>query len=130
MALTNSDLTDLLDAIRAGGDIDVIRKGMELVLQALIEAEATQRIGAARYERSEERSTWRNGARERLLAPKAGDINLKVPKLRKGSFFTVEMVTLRRLYVLVFIEVGSRRVWLAGVTAIPTAPGSPSRPAT
>ena len=52
MALTNSDLTDLLGAIRAGGDIDVIRKGVELVLHALIEAEATDRIGAARCARS------------------------------------------------------------------------------
>ena len=97
MALTNSDLTDLLDAIRAGGDIDVIRKGMELVLQALIEAEATERIGADRYERSEERSAWRNGARERLLATKAGDVNLKIPKLRKGSFFPSILERRRRI---------------------------------
>ena len=97
MALTNSDLTDLLDAIRAGGDIDVIRKGMELVLQALIEAEATERIGAAPYERSEERSTWRNGARERLLATKAGDVDLKIPKLRKGSFFPSILERRRRI---------------------------------
>ncbi len=34
MTLTQSDLTCLLDAIRAGGDIDIIRKGVELVLQA------------------------------------------------------------------------------------------------
>jgi putative transposase len=66
VALTNSGLTDLLDAIRAGGDIDVIRKGLELVLQALIETEATEKIGAACYERSEERTTWRNGSRDRL----------------------------------------------------------------
>lgn len=49
MTLTQSDVTELLDAIRAGGDIDVIRKGVELVLQALIDAEATEHIdGAAR----------------------------------------------------------------------------------
>jgi putative transposase len=56
-------VAELLDAIRAGGDIDVIRKGVELVLQALIEAEATEHIGAARYERSATRTTQRNGAR-------------------------------------------------------------------
>ncbi len=44
MTLTQSDVTSLLDAIRAGGDIDIIRKGVELVLQALIEAEATEAI--------------------------------------------------------------------------------------
>jgi transposase-like protein len=52
VTLTNSDVTELLDAIRAGGDIDVIRKSVELVLQALIDAEATEVIGAERYERA------------------------------------------------------------------------------
>jgi hypothetical protein len=44
MALSKSALSDLLDALRAGGDLDVIREGLALVLQALIEAEATQQI--------------------------------------------------------------------------------------
>jgi transposase-like protein len=55
VTLTKSDVTDLLDAIRAGGDIDVIRMGVELVLQALIDAEATEVIGADRYERADGR---------------------------------------------------------------------------
>jgi putative transposase len=87
VTLTQSDVSELLDAIRAGGDIDVIRKGVELVLQALIDAEATEVIGAQRYERAEARTTWRNGNRGRLLATKAGDVELKIPKLRAGSFF-------------------------------------------
>ena len=53
VTLTQSDVTELLDAIRAGGDIDVIRKGVELVLQALIDAEASEAIGAGPYQRSE-----------------------------------------------------------------------------
>ena len=87
MTLTQSDVTNLLDALRAGGDIDIIRKGVELVLQALIEAEATEVIGASHYERTATRTNQRNGSRERLLATKAGDVDLKIPKLRKGSFF-------------------------------------------
>jgi putative transposase len=63
MALSKSALSDLLDALRAGGDLDVIREGLALVLQALIEAEATQQIGADRYERSTSRTTHRNGTR-------------------------------------------------------------------
>ena len=59
--LNQSDVTELLDAIRAGGDIDVIRKGVELMLQALIDAEAAEYIGAGRYERTETRTHHRNG---------------------------------------------------------------------
>jgi putative transposase len=97
VTLTKSDVTDLLDAIRAGGDVDVIRKGVELVLQALIDAEATDVIGADRYERSEERATWRNGSRERLLTTKAGDVELRIPKLRRGSFFPSILERRRRI---------------------------------
>ncbi len=57
MTITNSDLNELLDAVRAGGDIDVVRRGVELMLQALIDAEATARIGAERFERSSARTT-------------------------------------------------------------------------
>jgi hypothetical protein len=53
VTLDQAALSDLLDAIRAGGNIAVIRKGMELVLQALIEAEVADEIGADRYERGE-----------------------------------------------------------------------------
>jgi putative transposase len=97
VTLTKSDVNALLDAIRAGGDIDVIRKGVELVLQALIDAEATEVIGAERYERAEGRSNWRNGGRERLLATKAGDVELKIPKLRRGSFFPSILERRRRI---------------------------------
>ena len=45
MALDQSALTDLLDALRAGGDLDFMREAMQLVLQALIELEATEVIG-------------------------------------------------------------------------------------
>ena len=52
MTITNSDLIELLDTVRAGGDMDVVRRGVEFVLQALIDAEATAQIGAERFERS------------------------------------------------------------------------------
>ena len=97
MTLTKSDVTELLDAIRAGGDIDVIRRGVELVLQALIDADATEVIGAERYERADSRSNWRNGSRDRLLATKAGDVDLKIPKLRRGSFFPSLLERRRRI---------------------------------
>jgi putative transposase len=97
MALDKHALSGLLDALRAGGDIDVIRAGMQLVAQALIELEAAQAIGADRYERSAERVTHRNGARERLLSTKAGDLELRIPKLRQGSFYPSLLEPRRRI---------------------------------
>ena len=90
-------LSDLLDALRAGGDLDVICEALALVLQALIEAEAAQHIGADRYERSASRTTHRNGTRARLLSTKAGDVELRIPKLREGSFFPALLEPRRRI---------------------------------
>ena len=97
MALDKSALSELLDALRAGGDLEVVREALGLVLQALIEAEAAQQIGAGRYERSATRTTHRNGSRTRLLSTKAGDVELKIPKLREGSFFPSLLEPRRRI---------------------------------
>ena len=97
MAITNADLHEILDAIRSGGDIDVVRRGVEYMLQALIDAEATARIGAERFERTPHRTTQRNGTRDRLLSTKAGDVELKIPKLREGSFFPSILERRRRI---------------------------------
>jgi putative transposase len=97
MALNQSALNELLDALRAGGDLDVVRQALTLVLQALIEAEAVQQIGASRYERTETRTTHRNGTRTRLLSTKAGDVELRIPKLREGSFFPALLEPRRRI---------------------------------
>lgn len=97
MALSQSVLSELLDAFRAGEGVDLVRDAVRLVMQELIEVEATERIGADRYERSETRTTERNGSRPRLLATQAGDIELKIPKLRKGSFFPSILEPRRRI---------------------------------
>ncbi len=97
MALDQSALTDLLDTLRSGGDLDFMREAMQLVLQALIDLEADERIGAARYERSDARTTHRNGSRSRLLSTKAGDVELAIPKLRSGSFFPALLEPRRRI---------------------------------
>jgi transposase-like protein len=67
------------------------------VLQALIEAELIEAIGADRYERTETRTNQRNGHRDRLLTTKAGDVELKIPQLRKGSFFPSILEPRRRI---------------------------------
>ena len=97
MALDQSALSDLLASLQAGGDLDFMREAMQLVLQALIDLEAEQQIGAARYERADTRTTHRNGTRARLLSTKAGDVELAIPKLRHGSFYPSLLEPRRRI---------------------------------
>ena len=87
MTVSQSALSELLEAFRAGDGADLVRDSVRVVLQELIELEATERIGAGKYERTEGRTTERNGARPRVLSTQAGDVQLRIPKLRKGSFF-------------------------------------------
>jgi len=55
MTLSQSAVSDLLDAFRAGDGVDLIRESVRLVLQELIETEAAEVIGAERYERPDSR---------------------------------------------------------------------------
>jgi len=97
MTLSQSALSELLDAIRAGDGLDLAREAMRLVAQEIIELEACQVIGAARHERTDARTTHRNGSRPRLLSTKAGDVTLHIPKLREGSFFPSLLEPRRRI---------------------------------
>jgi transposase-like protein len=97
MALEESALNDLLDALRVGEGVDLVRTLAQWAAQQLIEAEAAERIGADRYERTEGRVTHRNGTRPRTLTTKAGDLELAIPKLRRGSFFPEILEPRRRI---------------------------------
>jgi transposase-like protein len=97
VALTESDLSELLAALKAGEMTDTIRTSLEWILQQLIEAEVTAVIGARPHERSESRTNQRNGHRPRLLSTPAGDVELAIPKLRSGSFFPSLLERRRRI---------------------------------
>jgi putative transposase len=97
VAVDESALSELLDAFRAGDGLDVVREAVRMVFQELIETEFSDVIGAARYERTEERVTHRNGSRPRLLSTKAGDVALRIPKLREGTFFPSLLEPRRRI---------------------------------
>lgn len=97
MALDQSALLDLLGQLKLTDVSDRIRTATETLYQQLIEAEATAFIGAAPFERSEARTTQRNGSRPRTLTTTAGDLNLKIPKLRAGSFFPALLERRRRV---------------------------------
>jgi len=97
MALPESALSELLEAFRAGDGVDLIRDAVRLVLRELIEMEATEWIRAARDERSETRVAERNGVRPRVFSTQAGDVEWRIPKLRKGSFFPAILEPRRRI---------------------------------
>ena len=76
MALDQSALLEVLEALRASDVEDRIRQAATTIYQALIEAELTAVIGAGPHERTEARLARRNGHRPRILSTTAGDLEL------------------------------------------------------
>ena len=108
------DRMALMEALQKADDGNFLRSLAETVLQILMEADVEGLIGAGRYERSGERTTWRNGYRERTLDTRLGPLNLKIPKLRAGSYFPPFLEarkTAERALVAVIQE-----AWIAGVS--------------
>ena len=97
MALDDSAVSDLLDALSVGEGTDFVRELAQWALQQLIDVEAADAIGADRWERGPGRVTHRNGYRPRVLSTKAGDLQLGIPKLRRGSFFPEILEPRRRI---------------------------------
>ena len=114
MALDQSALLALTDALRSADGGEVMRRLLHTMLQALIDAEATAQIGAAPHERTETRTTQRNGTRDKLLATTTGDLTVKIPKLRTGSFFPSLLAPRRRIDVALHAVV--MQAWVEGVS--------------
>jgi transposase-like protein len=77
----------LAELLQKAGDADFLRAVAEAVLQLLMEADVEGLVGAGRHERSPERLNYRNGYRERALDTRLGSLQLRIPKLRQGSYF-------------------------------------------
>jgi transposase-like protein len=108
------DRVALIEAFQKADDGNFLRSLAETVLQILMEADVDGLIGAGRYERSGERSTYRNGYRERTLDTRLGSLNLRIPKLRTGSYFPGFLEprkTAEKALVAVIQE-----AWIAGVS--------------
>jgi len=93
MALDQSVLLEVLEALKAAEVDDRIRQAAETIYQALIEAELTAVIGADPHQRTEART----GHRPRTITTTAGDLELKIPRLRTGSFFPSLLERRRRV---------------------------------
>src|SRR3954447_17089832 len=114
MALDQSALLEVLEALESAEVVDRVRTAAETIYQALIEAELTDLIGAAAHERSDARTNQRNGHRTRTLSTTAGDLELRIPKLRTGSFFSSLLERRRRVDQAVFAVV--MEAYLHGVS--------------
>jgi transposase-like protein len=93
---------------------EMVRGSVEETLNSLLDAEADRLCNAKRYERSEERRDYRAGHYERQLHTKAGEVTLKVPKLRELRFQTAIIERYRRRESSV--EEALMEMYLAGVS--------------
>src|SRR5262245_55776544 len=112
-SLLNNVIT--IDDERIKSHLDrVVRGTVEETLNALLDAEADRLCNAQRYERSEARRDTRAGHYERGLQPKAGEVRLRVPKLRQQTFETAIIERYRRRESSV--EEALIEMYLAGVS--------------
>lgn len=114
MAMDQSALLELLAALKDTEVGDRIRAATEHLYQELIDAEATAVIGAGPWQRTAERTAQRNGTRPRTLTTTAGDLDLRIPKLRTGSFFPSLLERRRRVDQALFAVV--MEAYLHGVS--------------
>src|SRR5918994_239661 len=104
-------VAELIGRLGDGDTKDLFRRLLERGMQDLIDAELTTAIGAEPHERTDSRVNQRNGARTRLLSTPAGDIELRIPKVRVGSFFPSLLEPRRRV---------DRALWAVIMTAYVT----------
>jgi putative transposase len=84
--MTNPSIA-LAELVEKGGDVDFVREMLGFMAQRLMEADVEGRCGAPYGDREAPRQNSRNGYRDRLWETRTGAIDLRIPKLRKGSYF-------------------------------------------
>ena len=112
-------LVKLLRKAELEHDSDFLREGVQLLGQTLMELEVTQHVGAERHERTAERTGQRNGYRERQWDTRVGTIDLRVPRVRDGSFYPALLEPRRR---------AERNTPCTARTSRPAMPPAPSGP--
>ena len=89
--MKQNDRMALLETLRkatAAGDVDLLREGVRVLAQAIMEAEVSELTGVPKGERDPERRlTSRNGYRDRRWDTRVGSVELAIPRVRDGSYF-------------------------------------------
>ena len=108
------DRLPLAELLAKAGDGDFLRTIAESVMQLLMEADVEGMIGAGRHERTLERATYRNGYRDRSFDTRLGSLQLRIPKLRQGSYFP-PFLEPRKLSEKALVAV-IQEAWISGVS--------------
>ena len=107
MAEDRMAVLDMLRKATADGDVDVLREGVRVLAEAIMEAEVSELTGAAKGERAPDRRlTNRNGYRERRWDTRVGTIGLSIPKVRDGG----RVVSMAALVAVGVASTGERRI--------------------
>ena len=96
MVTESVDVLELLRKQASGADIDFLREAVAVLAEAVMDHEVSAQVGAGYGERSEMRTTRRNGYRPRRWDTRVGSIDLQIPKLRQGSYFPALLEPRRR----------------------------------
>jgi putative transposase len=98
--MADRDIVGLLELLRNQPEevtVDFLREAVSILAHRLMELEVSGQVGAERYERSPERAVYRNGYRQRPWDTRVGSIELRIPKLREGSYFPCLLEPRRRV---------------------------------
>ncbi len=96
MAKNRMDVTALVGKLLEESDIDLLREGVRILAQGLMDAEVSSQIGAELYERTDSRTALRNGYRTRTWDTRVGTVELRVPKIAPGTYFPALLEPRRR----------------------------------
>ena len=96
MAKNSMDLLELLRKRGMDGDVDFLREALQVLVEGIMDAEVSAQVGAQRGERNPDRVTHRNGYRSRPWDTRVGTMELRIPKIREGSYFPSPLDPRRR----------------------------------
>ena len=114
MTKSTVDATETLSKVIEGNHSAMLVQALARALGSVMESEAAALCGAEFGARSDERSNTRNGYRERALETRMGTVDLRIPKLREGSYLP-SFLEPRRRWEQAFVSVVSE-AYVRGVS--------------
>lgn len=114
MAKTSMTAIELFDKVLEEEHSDLLRDAVKRVLEEMMNEEVSALVGAGPHERTQDRKTYRNGVRNRLLKTRVGEIDLGIPKIRQGSYFP-SFLTPRRPWEQALVSV-IQESYISGVS--------------